>query len=193
MLLGKDASVTLQKVTWVQISGVEQGWLEGTRPGTGGRNEGCPRTELSSPVTRLQRDKRLGKGRNWSPPPAGQQSFPQSGSGGPGLVPKYVSAASYSRPLPPRGARGVGGCGGCADGAGSRASGPAREGGGRRGGASAPPGALFPAALPGAFSRLRDLRADGGSPDRDTRGLGGRTDRASRQTPSGRQLHAGPC
>ena len=53
-------------------------------------------------------DQHLGKGRNWPPPPAGQQPYPQSGRGCPGQVPKYVSAAPFSRPLSPPRPRGRG-------------------------------------------------------------------------------------
>lgn len=77
----------------------------GTRPG---RNEERPRAKRRSAVTGLPRDKHLGKGRTGSPPPAGQQPYPQSGRGRPGLVPKYVSAAPRSRPLSPPRPRGRG-------------------------------------------------------------------------------------
>lgn len=111
-----------------------------------GRNEGCPRTQLSSAVARLQRGKGLGKGGNWFPPPAGNQSYPQSGPGCPGLVPKNVSAAPTPAPFPvaPAGSGAIlqaPGAGRCPSAGGGRGG----DGAGR-GGASAPPRALFPAA-----------------------------------------------
>lgn len=113
-----------------------------------GRNEGCPRAELSSAVTRLQRDKGLGKGRNWSSPPAGHQSYPQSGRGCPGLVPKNAGTAPTPAPFLAAPA----GSGATLQAPGARRAsqrGRGRGGGGGgagRGGASAPAGALFPAA-----------------------------------------------
>lgn len=107
------------------------------------RHEGCPRAELSSAVTRLQVDEGLGKGRNWSPPPAGHQSYPvRPWLPWPG--PKNVNTAPTPAPFPAAPA-----------GSGARLQAPelgecpGAGGGGvgaRRGGASAPRGALFPAA-----------------------------------------------
>lgn len=65
--------------------------------------------------------------------------------------------------------------------------------GARRGGASAPPGALFPAARRRAFSPSRE-RCAAGQPEQGAGArAGGRTDAVSRQTPSGRQPHAVPA
>lgn len=72
------------------------------------KRPGPEQNSAQQSVTRLQSDRRLGKGRNLSPPPAGQQPYPQLGRGCLGLVPKNVSAAPSSRPVPRR-ARGVGG------------------------------------------------------------------------------------
>lgn len=80
-------------LVWSRDGSRDQAWEKG-------RNEGCPRAEPSSAVTRQQRDKGLGKGRNWSPPPASHQTYPQSGPGCPGLVPKNVGTAPTPAPFP---------------------------------------------------------------------------------------------
>lgn len=125
-----------------------------------GRNEGCPRAELSSAVTRLQRDKGLGKGRNWSSPPAGHQSYPQSGRGCPGLVPKNAGTAPTPAPFLAAPA----GSGATLQAPGARRAsqrGRGRGGRGRRGAGRSVGacGSLIPGRAPGTLSRPKELRA----------------------------------
>ncbi|KAF5913382.1 hypothetical protein HPG69_017000 [Diceros bicornis minor] len=178
----------------MEIPGLEQGWPE--EPGLEeGRRRGGARAELSSAVTRLQHDKRLGKGRNWSPPPAAQQLYPQSAQCCAGLVPKYVSATPSSRPLPLAAPAGLGAAR-PAPGAGrasQRGRGGARRGTGRSLGAS---GSLIPGRARGSAqstegaargTRLVCLTQAPGLRRADRR-----TDGVNRQTPSGRELGTGP-
>ncbi|XP_039692234.1 proheparin-binding EGF-like growth factor isoform X2 [Pteropus medius] len=184
----------------VETPGLVQGWPSRRNEGREG-TRGIQRQSSAQQFTRLQRDKGLGKGRNWSPPPAGHQPYPQSGRGCPGLVSKNVSTAPTPAPFPAAPA---------GSGAALQAPGAGRasQRGRGRGRCGAGRGAELRRRLPEPYPRPRAGSAQStegaarckrlvsltaaqrlGRTDRRTHA---RTDGVSRQTPSGCELRAGP-
>lgn len=149
VLVGKEVSFQNSEADMVESPGLEQGGLTDWA-WEKGRNEGCPRTELSSAVT-----KQTGSAaRVWGKVGTGSRHLPVTSLTHSQALAALAALAwsqkcerrPCSRPLPSRARR----VGGYSAGAGSRAKSQRWRGrggdGAGRGGASAPPRALFPAA-----------------------------------------------